>query len=116
DDGMDQLADELEAREGPIASIPAQLVAALVPGASEDDIAVLVANVREEADALTATLPVVPEAGAVQGARSVVREQLSTWGAPEALVRDPILLVSELASNAILHGRPPIELRVRQTS
>jgi len=116
DDGMDQLADELEARAGPIAGIPAELVAALVPGASEDDIAVLVANVREEADALTATLPVLPEAGAVQGARSFVKEQLSTWGAPEALVRDAILLVSELASNAIIHGRPPIELRLRQTS
>jgi len=77
---------------------------------------VLVANVREEADALTATLPVLPEAGAVQGARSFVKEQLSTWGAPEALVRDAILLVSELASNAIIHGRPPIELRLRQTS
>ena len=52
----------------------------------------------------------------MQGARAFVKERLATWGAPEALVRDAVLLVSELASNAILHGRPPIELRLRQTA
>ncbi|NYO26435.1 ATP-binding protein, partial [Salmonella enterica] len=30
--------------------------------------------------------------------------------------RDAVLLVSELVSNAILHGRPPIELRLRRAA
>ena len=35
---------------------------------------------------------------------------------PAALTGDAVLLVSELVSNAILHGRPPIELRMRRTA
>ena len=116
DDGIDLLAGELGARDGPIAGIPADLVGVLVPGTSDDDIAVLVANVREEAEALTAALRVRPEAGAVQGARWFVKERLAAWDAPAALIGDAVLLVSELVSNAILHGRPPIELRLRQTA
>ena len=32
----------------------------------------------------------------------------------EALVGDAVLLTSELVTNAFLHGRPPIELRLRR--
>ena len=115
DDGIDLLAEELRGNDGPITTVPADLAAVLVPDASEDDIAVLVACVREEAEDLTAVHPVRPEPGAVQEARAFVDTRLAAWDAPEALVRDAVLLVSELVSNAILHGRPPIELRLRRT-
>ena len=52
----------------------------------------------------------------MQEARAFVDTRLAAWDAPGALVRDAVLLVSELVSNAILHGRPPIELRLRRTA
>jgi anti-sigma regulatory factor (Ser/Thr protein kinase) len=116
DDGIDQLAEELRTHDGTITGVPADLAAVLVPQASDDDIAVLVALVREEAEELTAVHPVRPEAGAVQGARRFVTATLAAWHAPAALAGDAVLLVSELVSNAILHGRPPIELRLRRTA
>jgi serine phosphatase RsbU (regulator of sigma subunit) len=36
----------------------------------------------------------------------------STTGAPESLVEDAALLVTELVTNALLHGVPPVTLRV----
>jgi serine phosphatase RsbU (regulator of sigma subunit)/anti-sigma regulatory factor (Ser/Thr protein kinase) len=116
DTGIDELAGVLDAHDGGTASLPAALVSALVPDASDDDVALLVACVGESADELTAALSVRPEPGAVQEARAFVDERLGAWDAPEALVRDAVLLVSELVSNAILHGRPPIELRLRRTA
>ena len=38
-------------------------------------------------------------------ARSLVRSMLTTWGYPEAVVDDAGLLISELATNAFVHGR-----------
>ena len=115
DTGIDQLADALAAHAGGMATLPAALVSALVPESSDDDVALLVACVREAADEVTASLPVRPEPGAVQEARAFVADRLGGWDTPEGLARDAVLLVSELVSNAILHGRPPIELRLRRT-
>ncbi|HYI19221.1 MAG TPA: SpoIIE family protein phosphatase [Solirubrobacteraceae bacterium] len=116
DAGIDELARTLARHEGGIRTLPAALVAALVPDAADDDVALLVASVRESADEVTASLPVRPEPGAVQVARAFVAQRLGDWGAPTDLARDAVLLVSELVSNAILHGRPPIELRLRRTA
>jgi signal transduction histidine kinase/DNA-binding response OmpR family regulator len=115
DTGIDRLADQLAAARGPAAGAPAQMVAALVP-AAEDDIALLVACVAEEIDELTAVHAVAPDPAAVQGARRFVTGMLGEWGVSAALTGDAVLLVSELVSNAILHGRPPIELRMRRTA
>ncbi|MGH8777104.1 MAG: ATP-binding protein [Jiangellaceae bacterium] len=56
-------------------------------------------------------LPLSTDPGEVPRVRRLVREQLRTWRIP-----DPedvtLLLVSELVTNALLHGRPPLELRV----
>ena len=67
DDGIDLLAGELgRPRRPDRRRSPPTLVGVLVPGTSDDDIAVLVACVREEAEELTAALPVRP--GARRGA------------------------------------------------
>ena len=116
DTGIDELAGALAAHDGGMATLPAALVSALVPESSDDDVALLVACVREAADEVTASLPVRPEPGAVQEARAFVADRLGGWDTPEGLARDAVLLVSELVSNAILHGRPPIELRLRRTA
>lgn len=51
----------------------------------------------------------VPEA--VAGARRFVTSSLMAWGAPD-LVWEATLLTSELATNAVVHGRSPFRLRV----
>jgi anti-sigma regulatory factor (Ser/Thr protein kinase) len=116
DEGIDQLATLLADHEGDTSALPAALVSALVPGDGDDDVAVLVACVCDAEDELTAALAIRPEPGAVPEARAFVGEQLRAWGTPDGLVRDAVLLVSELVSNAILHGRPPIALRLRRTA
>lgn len=56
-------------------------------------------------------VPVSTDPGEVPRLRGVVREQLRTWrlSATEEIT---LLLVSELVTNALLHGRPPLELRL----
>lgn len=56
-------------------------------------------------------VPLSTDPGEVPRVRHLVREQLRTWQLPDA-EEVTLLLVSELVTNALLHGRPPLELRV----
>jgi anti-sigma regulatory factor (Ser/Thr protein kinase) len=56
-----------------------------------------------------------PEPAEVPRARSFLAAALDGWDVEPALRSDAVLIVSELVTNAIMHGRPPIELRVRCT-
>ncbi|MEU1351169.1 ATP-binding protein [Streptomyces sp. NPDC005795] len=47
------------------------------------------------------------ERRSVRAAREFVREVLADWGAGEAWADDVVLCVSELATNALVHGVPP---------
>ena len=49
---------------------------------------------------------------ASRAARSFALGTLDEWALPTALARDAILLVSEMVTNAIVHGRAPIHLRL----
>ncbi len=59
-------------------------------------------------------LPLEPDPSSVREARAWVRDILSRLGR-EDLVRAAQVGVSELVTNAILHGTPPITVRVRGT-
>ena len=37
------------------------------------------------------------------------------WGVPRDVIEDAALVVSELLTNAIVHGRPPIRMRLHKT-
>ena len=52
---------------------------------------------------------------AVHQARDFTRAALDDVGAAGRRAPTPMLLASELVTNAILHGRPPIQLRLRLT-
>jgi anti-sigma regulatory factor (Ser/Thr protein kinase) len=92
------------------------LVASLVPGEPDDDIAVLLAQVTEHAWRTDRAVRFVPSHGrAVREARRFAASTLSRWGVPQRVVDIVVLLVSELVTNAVVHGGPPIELRLRQT-
>jgi len=59
--------------------------------------------------------PVSNDPADVAQARRAVRDVLRRWG----LTIDPdvvALLVSELVTNALVHGRPPLELRASRVS
>ncbi|MEV6808698.1 ATP-binding protein [Streptomyces sp. NPDC017248] len=53
-----------------------------------------------------------PVAGAVSAVRRRVAALLADWSVSPELVEDSLLVVSELVTNAIVHARPPAELRV----
>jgi anti-sigma regulatory factor (Ser/Thr protein kinase) len=52
----------------------------------------------------------------VQNTREFVASTLAGWAVPQSLSADIVLLASELVANAVLHARPPIELRMRRTA
>lgn len=58
-----------------------------------------------------ATWDLDAEPAAVPGARAWARRQLTAWGLDE-LVLGTELIVSELATNAVRYGKPPLELRL----
>ncbi len=63
-------------------------------------------TVREDRE-----LRLQPRPASVPECRSFVRQVLGSWGLP-GLCDDAGLLVSELASNAVLHARTPLTLTV----
>ena len=79
--------------------------------------AVLAARVPRAAREWTAVaFDVPPEVDGVGTARRLTAQTLGDWAIPAATIDDVVLLASELVTNAIVHGRPPIELRLRRTA
>ncbi|MBL1108463.1 ATP-binding protein [Streptomyces sp. 5-8] len=56
--------------------------------------------------------PVPPVAGAVSAVRRRVAALLADWSVCPDIAEDAMLVVSELVTNAIVHARPPAELRL----
>ncbi|MDF6041013.1 SpoIIE family protein phosphatase [Streptomyces sp. JH14] len=84
---------------------------AMVPGRSEKDIALLLARTRVLPADRVATWNIPFDPIAVAGARKNAFDQLAAWGLEEfAFITE--LVVSELVTNAIRYGAPPIRLRL----
>lgn len=115
DAGIDALAARLSAGPGRVAELPARLIRALAPEGTDDDIAILIARVADAPAQQTATFELPPSAEALQDGRRFAAAALARWSLPDAPVQDATLVVSELLSNALIHGRPPIRLRLRLT-
>ncbi|MGW0732482.1 SpoIIE family protein phosphatase [Streptomyces sp. NPDC002851] len=122
-DGLIESADHdvglgLRRLSAALTSAPASLeetcdhvVKALLPESPEDDIALLLARTRalDSSQVASWTLPSDPAVAAQ--ARQLASDQLAVWGLDElAYVTE--LVVSELVTNAIRYGRPPIVLRL----
>ena len=115
DAGIDRLAAELGGAGDSVAALPSALISALAPEGSDDDIAILVARAADQQAQQTAALDVPPSAAALSDGRRFAATTLAEWALPPALVDDATLIVSELLTNAVLHGSPPIRLRLRRT-
>ncbi len=87
------------------------VVEALLPTRPDDDVALLLARTHALGARQVATWDLAAEPAAVARARSDVSRQLSDWGLEE-LGFTAELVVSELVTNAIRYGRPPIRLRL----
>src|SRR3712207_1106806 len=102
-------------RSLPLDELPQTLVDALLPGGPDDDIAILVARVNADPFEAAVGHRLSADQPAVSNARRLVADQLRGWEVPEDIAHDIVLMTSELVTNAFVHGRPPIDLRLRMT-
>ena len=115
DTGIDALAAQVRAGPDRLTLLPGSLVDALAPKGSEDDIAILIATISDESVQRQAEIEVPPVGSAVQDGRHFATATLTEWAVPPEVVQDATLIVSELLTNAIVYGTPPIRLRLRKT-
>ncbi|MER7274235.1 SpoIIE family protein phosphatase [Dactylosporangium sp. NPDC000244] len=116
DAGIFALAALVGELDGPLADAPDRLVSRLLPDGPDDDIALLMTRIVGEPGEEQSVIRHIPaHERAVRDARRLVDSTLRRWDAPPRVVDDLVLVVSELAANAVLHGRPPIQLRLRRT-
>ncbi|MFC8275456.1 SpoIIE family protein phosphatase [Streptomyces sp. NPDC057271] len=88
-----------------------RLLSTLLPDRPADDVALLVARTRALDPGHVATLDVAADPAAVAGARAFASERLTDWGLEE-LSFTTELAVSELVTNAVRYGKPPVRLRL----
>ncbi|MER8263952.1 SpoIIE family protein phosphatase [Streptomyces griseus] len=74
--------------------------------------ALLLARTGTVADHLVATWDLTPDPTTPATARVLVRDRLQEWGLDEDTVEATELIVSELVTNAVLYGTPPLRLRL----
>ncbi len=111
--GIEALVQHMAGITGPLNGVPEELASAMLPDGPDDDVAILVARVDPPSvdESLSARLEPVRSAVAV--ARHMVTTHLEARDLPGGLVADAVLVTSELVTNAVLHGRAPIDLRLR---
>ena len=111
--GIETLAKHVVELVGPVDGHPEELVAAMLPDGPDDDVAILVARIDPPSREESLSREIVSDETAVAEARHLVTSYLRERGMPAPLVADAALATSELVTNAVLHGRPPVELRLR---
>ncbi|WP_406109747.1 SpoIIE family protein phosphatase [Streptomyces sp. NBC_01003] len=88
-----------------------RLLAALLPSRPADDVALLVARPRALDPGHVATLDLPSDPATVSGARTFASCTLTAWGLEE-LSFSTELIISELVTNAIRHGKSPVQMRL----
>ncbi len=87
------------------------LQSVLAPGGASDDVALLLTRIHGLPSAQVATWDVPADPALVAPIRKQVLDQLADWALTEASFTAE-LVVSELVTNAIRYGAPPIRLRL----
>ncbi|MER6377436.1 SpoIIE family protein phosphatase [Streptomyces mirabilis] len=112
--GLPRLTEALAARCRPDRALDETgraLLADLADQAPRDDAALLLARTRAVPAADTAHWGIPADPAAVSKAREWITRQLTLWGLDNLLFTTE-LIVSELVTNAIRYGRPPMDLRL----
>ncbi|WP_199823318.1 SpoIIE family protein phosphatase [Streptomyces sp. NRRL WC-3742] len=118
-DGEQGTADLLRVLREPAASLEALCESAmktLLPDHRTDDAALLLARTRALDPEHVADWAIEPDPAQVARARRLATDRLTAWGLEEAAFVTE-LVISELVTNAIKYGEPPIRLRlIRDTA
>ncbi|MFE7233755.1 SpoIIE family protein phosphatase [Streptomyces sp. NPDC001231] len=112
DAGHRLLCEALAARSGSLEETCDRVLHTLLPaGGAADDAALLLARTRALPPSQVATWEIPADPSLVAPVRKQVVDQLDDWGLSEAAFTAE-LVVSELVTNAIRYGTPPIRLRL----
>ncbi|PIM69418.1 phosphatase [Streptomyces sp. JV178] len=111
DEGLARLRDALVRPAASLEATCDAVLGSLLPARPPDDVALLLARTRALGAEQVADWDLEADPAAVGRARANVARQLAVWGLEE-LDFLAELVVSELVTNAIRYGRPPIGLRL----
>ncbi|MEU4259673.1 SpoIIE family protein phosphatase [Streptomyces fradiae] len=109
--GLDRLRRALERPARSLEATCDHVVRTLLPSHPEDDVVLLAARTRALGPDRVATWDLPSEPAAVARARSGVLDRLAEWHLDDVAFTAE-LVVSELVTNAIRYGRPPVQLRL----
>ncbi|AQT70461.1 SpoIIE family protein phosphatase [Streptomyces sp. fd1-xmd] len=96
----------------PLADLRDDVLYALPPESRTTPAAILLARTRAFPAENVATWQLQAAPTAAATARHHVRRQLTAWNVPEQTALNTELIVSELVTNAVRYGKPPLELRL----
>jgi anti-sigma regulatory factor (Ser/Thr protein kinase) len=111
DEALDSMFGALMRPAGTLDTVCDRVLAALLTHRPDDDVALLVARTRALHADRVAVWDLESDPSVVSEARRNTIEQLEAWGLEEASFVTE-LLVSELVTNAIRYGHPPVQLRL----
>ncbi|WP_051837425.1 SpoIIE family protein phosphatase [Streptomyces sp. NRRL WC-3742] len=111
DEGLQLLCRTVADRRRTLEQTCDAVLTRLTGPTSEDDIAVLMAQVRPAGADRIASLPLTGDREMVAHSRRFARETLESWGLG-ALADWAELLTSELITNALVHAGSPTQLRL----
>ncbi|WP_189263858.1 SpoIIE family protein phosphatase [Streptomyces fuscichromogenes] len=111
DEGLELLAGALESAAGASPDETCAAVLERLPARPSDDVALIVARTRALGADRVAQWQVPADPAAVSEVRSRVTRQLARWDLDELSFTTELIL-SELVTNAIRHGRAPIGVRL----
>ncbi|WP_183107096.1 SpoIIE family protein phosphatase [Streptomyces sp. 1114.5] len=111
DEGLRLLCRTVADRRASLEQTCDAVLTRLTGRTSEDDIAVIMAQVRPHGADRIATLPLTGDHAMVAHSRRFTRETLNAWGL-DTLADWAELLTSELITNALVHAGSPTQLRL----
>ncbi|MEU2157359.1 SpoIIE family protein phosphatase [Streptomyces sp. NPDC019396] len=111
DDTLDKMFTTLARPTAALDTLADRLLTTLLTRPPSDDIALLLARTRVLGTEQIATWTLPDDPAIVAEARHHATDQLSAWQLPDATYITE-LIVSELVTNAIRYGAPPIQLRL----
>lgn len=111
DEALDKMFHALARPAQTLDTVCDRVLSAMLTHRPDDDIALLIARTRALHADRVAAWDLACDPAIVAQARKNATDQLTTWGLDDAAFITE-LTVSELVTNAIRYGRPPIQLRL----
>jgi anti-sigma regulatory factor (Ser/Thr protein kinase) len=112
----DPLREALTRLDRPLADIRDDILYRLRDTSGDHDVLLLLARTRAFPPDQVVTWPLDPVPEAVATARHQTQDRLALWRIDEETACATELIVSELVTNAVRHGAPPIRLRLIKDS